>query len=183
MNPIRIFVFAVFAMLPTLGLANTDPEDRKAAIEKGPDFGFTPDEYAERFNTHLDLIGLPATLDASIDNEDVGAQAVFSTVFMDTVSLTGTAKPESRLVNGLIVNGAGNGTPESGQLILLWFASAMAALDANGYPDDYLGHVLSLLESMETSPDSVGSAVIGNVSYHISNSPLTGVMLAADPVQ
>lgn len=152
-------------------------------IENGPDFGFTPDEYAERFNGHLDQLGLPLELDPTINEEDIGAQAVFSSVFFDTVGITGTAKPESRLVNGFILNGTGNGTAESGQLIMVMFATAIASIDPDSYPDEHIPTVLSLLEDMQSSPDTTASTVIDGVSYNISNSSYTGVMLGISPAE
>lgn len=150
-------------------------------IENGPDFGFTPSEYADRFNEHLGQLGLPLALDPSIPDESVGAQAVFSTVFEDVVAFTGTAKPESRLVNGFMITGVGNGTEESGQLILLIFATAIASINPNDYPDDHLSTVLNLLQEMGADPDSSASTVIDGVTYNVTHMPQIGVMLGISP--
>ncbi|RUR27715.1 hypothetical protein [Vreelandella nanhaiensis] len=181
MKLLRYFLIAVFIVIPTLGFANSGLETKRAEIEEGTDFGFMPGEYAARFNGHLNQLGLPFSLDPSINDEDVGAQAVFSSVFADTVAVTGTAKPESRLVNGLILNGTGNGTEESGQLILLMFATAIASINPSDYPDDHLSTVLNLLGDMQNDPGSTASTVIDGNTYSLSSSPYTGVMLGISP--
>lgn len=172
-----------FKTMATVGLIAFSSLAIANDIENGPDFGFTPDEYADRFNGHLDQLGLPLALDPAIDDDDVGVQAVFSSVFFDTVALTGTAKPESRLVNGFILNGTGDGTAESGQFILVMFATAIASIDPNGYPDDHIPTVLDLLNDMQSNPDTTASTVIDGVTYNISNSPYTGVMLGISPAK
>ncbi|MDN7131761.1 hypothetical protein JNO04_05250 [Halomonas sp. MC140] len=151
--------------------------------ERGLDFGFTPDEYADRFNGHMTQFGMPFSLDASISDEEVDDQAVFGSVFLDTVSILGTADPDSKLVNHLVMNGTGDGTEESGEFIIVMFSIAIASLDPGEMTDEPLVMLLGLVDDMKSSPDSTASIVVEGISFSASNSPYTGVMLTVSPAE
>lgn len=152
-------------------------------IESGLDLGFTPDEYADRFNGHMTQLEMPFSLDASISDEQVDDQAVFGSVFLDTVSILGTADPDSRLVNHIVLNGTGDGTEESGEFIIAMFSIAIASLEPSEFTDESLVMLLGLVDDMKSSPDSTASVVVDDVSFSASNSPYTGVMLTVSPAE
>lgn len=152
-------------------------------IESGSDFGFTPDEYANRFNGHMEQLGIPFSLDPSISDEQVDGHAVFGSVFLDTVSILGTADPDSLLVNHLVMNGTGDGTDESGEFIIIMFNIAIASLDAGELTDESIVLLLGLLDDMKSSPDSTASIVFEGASISASSSPYTGVMLTVSPAE
>lgn len=178
--------FSAFVNADSTSTAGDTEDDallaRRSEIESGADLGITSEEYADRFNALMQEGGLPFRLDGAIDPDDVLAQAVFSTSFNEHLSFIGTAKPDSLMMNGFLVNGTGDGTPESGELMVAIFAAAIASLWADMPIADAFVPVIELVDRLDIGDqESTASTVFNDLSVSLGYSPLTGAMLRVAP--
>ncbi|WP_147301517.1 hypothetical protein [Kushneria indalinina] len=158
----------------------TSAESAKSAeIESGSDLGFDAKTFAKRFNSAMADLNQPYRADGNVDNS--GVQGVFQEAFSEHLALTGTIKPQSGAVNGIIFMGTGDGTPESGARVMVVASGLVAATQDSMSPQDAFEVVMSLLQSYDGG-DSV-SQTLNGVKYSYQRSDMFGNMLTVDSAE
>lgn len=157
--------------------------EQRARIEAGPDFGITPAQYAERFNSYMMELEAPFTITA--DYEPSGQAAdTFSATLNEHMVLTGSAKPGSGKMNGVIFIGQGDGTNESGALVVLGAAVGLASAQANA-DVDHLERVMNMvieLVSEASQTRAKAAREVDGLRYTLTMDDLIGAMFTVEPV-
>ncbi|SPJ35233.1 hypothetical protein [Kushneria phyllosphaerae] len=158
----------------------TSAESAKSAeIEAGSDLGFDAKTFASRFNSAMADLGQPYRAEGNVDNS--GVQGVFQEMFSEHLAVTGTVKPESGAVNGVIFMGTGDGTQESGARVMVVASGVVAATQPDMSVQNAFDVVMSLLQSYDGG-EAVSNTLNG-VKYTYQRSDMIGNMLSVDSAE
>lgn len=157
-------------------LASDKTNEKQAEIEAGSDLGFDAKTFARRFNVSMTDLGQPYRAKGNVDNS--GVQGIFQEAFSEHLALTGTVKPQSGAVNGIIFMGTGDGTQESGARVMVVASGVVAATQPDMSAQNAFDVMLSLIQSYDGGEAS--SKVLNGVEYTYQRSDIFGNMLTVD---
>lgn len=153
--------------------------EQRAKVEAGPDFGLTPAQFAERFNAFMRDNDMPYSISGNYEPSGQAADT-FSSSLNRNMAITGSVKPDSGMMTGLIFIGQGDGSEESGALVLIGATTAFAASNSDLGFERAFKLVVDLVDEAVNVEEAERD--LDGIRYSLSITDIFGSMFSASPI-